>query len=51
MRGKEASCILPDIAAVRKVVDPVPDEQVMGDLDALVAYAKNIRRGGRIESA
>ena len=31
---------LPDIESVRKVVDLVPDEQVMGDLDALVAYAK-----------
>jgi len=31
---------LPDIEAVRKVVDPVPDARVMGDLDALVAYVK-----------
>ena len=31
---------LPDIDAVRKVVDPVPDARVMGDLDALVAYVK-----------
>jgi len=31
---------LADIAAVRKVVDPVPDARVMGDLDALTAYAK-----------
>jgi carboxymethylenebutenolidase len=31
---------LPDIESVRKVVDSVPDERVMGDLDALVAYAK-----------
>ena len=31
---------LPDIAAVRKVVDPVPDARVMADLDALVAYVK-----------
>ncbi len=31
---------LPDIAAVRKVVDPVPDARVMADLDAVVAYAK-----------
>jgi carboxymethylenebutenolidase len=31
---------LPDIAAVRKVVDPVPDARVMGDLDALLAYVK-----------
>jgi carboxymethylenebutenolidase len=31
---------LPDIESVRKVVDFVPDRRVMGDLDALVAYAK-----------
>jgi carboxymethylenebutenolidase len=31
---------LPDIAAVRKVVDPVPDARVMADLDAIVAYIK-----------
>jgi carboxymethylenebutenolidase len=31
---------LPDIESVREVVDLVPDEQVMGDLDALMAYAK-----------
>ena len=31
---------LPDIESVRKVVDLVPDGRVMGDLDALVAYAK-----------
>jgi carboxymethylenebutenolidase len=31
---------LPDIAAVRKVVDPVPDARVMGDLDALMAHVK-----------
>lgn len=31
---------LPDIAAVRKVVDPVPDGRVMADLDALVTYGK-----------
>ena len=31
---------LPDIESVRKVVDLVPDEQVMGDLDALMTYAK-----------
>jgi len=30
---------LPDIDAVRKVVDPVPDARVMGDLDAIMAYA------------
>jgi len=37
---------LPNIEAVRKVVDPVPDERVMGDLDALVAYAKQHPAGG-----
>jgi len=31
---------LPDIESVRKVVDSVPDRRVMGDLDALVVYAK-----------
>ena len=31
---------LSDLAEVRKVVDPVPDARVMGDLDALVAYVK-----------
>ena len=31
---------MPDIESVRKVVDWVPDERVLGDLDALVAYAK-----------
>ena len=31
---------LPDIAAVRKVVDPIPDARVMADLDGLVAYTK-----------
>jgi carboxymethylenebutenolidase len=31
---------LPDMAAVRKVADVVPDAQVMGDLDAVVAHAK-----------
>jgi carboxymethylenebutenolidase len=31
---------LTDIESVRKVVDLVPDEQVMEDLDALTAYAK-----------
>ncbi len=31
---------LPDIESVRKVVDSVPDGRVMGDLDALVVYAK-----------
>jgi carboxymethylenebutenolidase len=32
---------LPDIAAVRKVADQVPDARVMGDLDAIVTYAKH----------
>ncbi|HAM52615.1 MAG TPA: carboxymethylenebutenolidase [Nitrospiraceae bacterium] len=31
---------LPDIGAVRKVADSVPDERVMVDLDAIVGYAK-----------
>jgi carboxymethylenebutenolidase len=31
---------LKDIPAVRKVADPVPDARVMGDLDAIAAYAK-----------
>jgi carboxymethylenebutenolidase len=31
---------LSDLTEVRKVVDPVPDARVMGDLDALVAYVK-----------
>lgn len=31
---------LPDLDAVRKVVDPVPDARVMADLDAIVAWAK-----------
>ena len=30
---------LPDIDSVRKVVDPVPDARVMGDLDAIMAHA------------
>jgi carboxymethylenebutenolidase len=30
---------LSDIPSVRKVVDPVPDARVMGDLDALAAFA------------
>ena len=37
---------LPNIESVRKVVDLVPDEQVMGDLDALMAYAKQHPAGG-----
>jgi carboxymethylenebutenolidase len=37
---------LPNIESVRKVVDVVPDEQVMGDLDALMAYAKQHPAGG-----
>jgi carboxymethylenebutenolidase len=39
---------LTDIESVRKVVDPVPDERVMGDLDALIAYAKQ-HSDGRAE--
>jgi carboxymethylenebutenolidase len=31
---------LPDIESVRKVADSVPDERVIGDLDALMAYVK-----------
>ncbi len=31
---------LPDMAAVRKVTDRIPDARVMEDLDALVAYAR-----------
>ena len=31
---------LSDLTEVRKVVDPVPDARVMGDLDALVAFVK-----------
>lgn len=31
---------LPDLDAVRKVVDPVPDARVMADLDAIVAWTK-----------
>jgi carboxymethylenebutenolidase len=31
---------LADINAVRKVVDPVPDQRVMKDLEALLAFAK-----------
>ena len=30
---------LPDIPAVRKVVDPIPDARIMADLDAITAYA------------
>jgi len=36
---------LPDMASVRKVVDSIPDSRVMGDLDALVVYAKGHPRG------
>lgn len=36
---------LPDMESVRKVIDSVPDGQVMGDLDALVAYAKQLPAG------
>jgi carboxymethylenebutenolidase len=39
--AREGSVLhLPDIESVRKVVDSVPDGRVMGDLDALVVYAK-----------
>ena len=39
--AREGSVLhLPDIDAVRKVVDPVPDKRVMVDLDAVLAYAK-----------
>jgi carboxymethylenebutenolidase len=31
---------LPNLESVRKVSDSVPDERVMGDLDALMAYVK-----------
>jgi carboxymethylenebutenolidase len=31
---------LPDIQAVRKVVDPIPDARIMADLDAVVRYCK-----------
>ena len=31
---------LPDISAVQKVVNVIPDQRVMEDLDAIVAYAK-----------
>ncbi len=31
---------LPDIAAVKKVADSIPDEKVMADLDAMVGYAR-----------
>jgi carboxymethylenebutenolidase len=32
---------IPDMPAVRKVVDTVPDDRIMADLDAIAAYAKN----------
>ncbi len=39
--AREGSVLhLPDIAAVRKVADLVPDARVMGDLDAIVTFAK-----------
>jgi carboxymethylenebutenolidase len=31
---------LPDLDAVRKVVDPVPDARILGDLDAIVAWVR-----------
>jgi carboxymethylenebutenolidase len=33
---------LPNIDAVRKIVDPVPDERVMKDMDAIIAYAAKL---------
>ena len=41
---------LSDAAAVRKVVDPVADARVMGDLEAILSYIKQHRaaRAGRI---
>ncbi|MGD0885884.1 MAG: dienelactone hydrolase family protein [Thermodesulfovibrionales bacterium] len=36
---------LPDMAAVRKVADSVPDKRVMSDLDAIVAVAKQHSSG------
>ena len=41
---------LPDLDAVRKVVDPVPDARVMADLDAVAAWAKRhpSARPGRV---
>jgi carboxymethylenebutenolidase len=40
--AREGSVLhLPDIAAVRKVADQVPDARVMEDLDAIVTYAKH----------
>jgi len=38
---------LTGIESVRKVADLIPDEQVMGDLDALMAYAKQHPAGRR----
>jgi carboxymethylenebutenolidase len=39
---------LPDIDAVRKVADSVPDERVLADLDALLAYGKE-HPAGRVD--
>ncbi|MGO9378896.1 MAG: dienelactone hydrolase family protein [Dissulfurispiraceae bacterium] len=36
---------LPDISSVRQVVDNVPDNRVMNDLDAIVAYAQQHAAG------
>ena len=36
---------LPDISAVRKVADTVPDKRVMNDLDAIVGYARQHSAG------
>jgi len=41
---------LPDQPAVVKVANAAPDAQVMGDLDALVTYAKSFHRRGPIVS-
>ena len=36
---------LPDISAVRKVADTVPDKRVMNDLDAIIGYARQHSAG------
>jgi carboxymethylenebutenolidase len=38
---------LADIAALRKVVDPVPDSRVMGDLDTVLFHAKGHKAAER----
>ncbi len=40
---------MPDIAAVLKVANSIPDARVMGDIDAIVAYAKQ-HPAGRSDS-